>query len=139
MLLPIPWSHLLLLTWPPSPSTCVAHPGHPNLQGEEEEEVEQSLLVLPLIGNKLSSWGFGEGVEEYQESPEITPSSPVSHTLQLNFSIRPGGYLFFIGLSSPLAVSLPSSLCGPFLFLDAWIALYLLAICVRGSCQDDQM
>ena len=26
-----------------------------------------------------------------------------------------------------------------FLFLNAWIALYLLAICVRGSCQDDQM
>ena len=102
-----------------------------------KRNVEKLLLVLPLIGFKLFSGEFGEGVRN-TKSPKTFPLSP--QPPNSNFPVQAGGSLFLPGPSFPLALSQAGSLCGLFfLLLDAWIALYLLAICVTGSCQDDQM
>ena len=107
---------------------------HPNLQGEEDLEVGP-LLVL-LVGFQLYSREFGEGIGTLK-SPKMSLVGPQPLTPTFQCGLWQS---FLHGPSCPLALSQPGSLCGLFfLFLNAWIALYLLAICVRGSCQDDQM
>lgn len=122
LLLPCPLATFALWSAPISHPLC----SPPKLQCEAEGEVEQLFLVLPWIGIKLPFRGLGK--EESQDTPTGPP----------NLLCQPVAVCF--SLASPRAGSQSGSLCGLFsLFLNAWIALYLLAICVRGSCQDDQM
>lgn len=82
-------------------------------------------------------WGTGERSGAIQSPKRHAHLQPVSSTPCPTF--RSCLVAICFSRASPLQFSMASSLCGLFLFLDAWMALYLLAICVRGSCQDDQM